>query len=452
MLSDITFIVNSVSTGIIFCSTITIFLIGWKYTSTRFFAIFWLAIFFFSFSYLLHMKYPETYPVVIISQFFIPAFYLLYLLVYRKEIFHISHISIFILPLSLSILYNYFVILDKNGINYIIYHLVVWPVLMIYTSIIYSRKRKEENSDNSEKNIIMTIITSVSVMPFILVNFILAVITKNSIVIVDVLPPCLAAASFLMLYFTFKKHILVIDKDHSFNMNFLKTSLNIEKRTLVEKLSANLIHEIKNPITAIQSLNQQLLKRSESMESWQVKKYLTIMESELKRLKELSESYLKNISTNDEDERSSIKLTDTLNSISKLFVFEFNKKGIDLSIDNAVSESYVSFNENHLRQILINLIYNAIQADATIIKIYCNPDNKTDIFIEDNGKGIKEADRNLLFKPFFSTKHDGTGLGLSICKEILNENLGDITLVESLPGKTVFKLVFNNNNTTKEDR
>jgi signal transduction histidine kinase len=125
------------------------------------------------------------------------------------------------------------------------------------------------------------------------------------------------------------------------------------------------------------------------MEQGQITKYLSIMEDELDRLKDLSDSYLKNVRTGDEGERHDIIIGDMITSIGRLFAVEMNKKEINLTIERSLDDLKINFNEGFLRQIFINLIYNAIQADAKNIVIYSNEEKSNDIFVEDDGTGIK---------------------------------------------------------------
>jgi nitrogen-specific signal transduction histidine kinase len=64
------------------------------------------------------------------------------------------------------------------------------------------------------------------------------------------------------------------------------------------------------------------------------------------------------------------------------------------------------------------------------------------ITVTDNGPGVPSSIRDTLFDPFVTCgKHDGLGLGLAMVREIAEEHLGSIQLMESRPGKTVFALL-----------
>ena len=76
-----------------------------------------------------------------------------------------------------------------------------------------------------------------------------------------------------------------------------------------------------------------------------------------------------------------------------------------------------------------------------VIEIWAEVEKKNYlIFVKDNGQGIINKEK--IFEPFFSTKPNGTGLGLSIITKILEIHNGNIKLVSSEPGETIFKIIF----------
>ncbi len=90
-----------------------------------------------------------------------------------------------------------------------------------------------------------------------------------------------------------------------------------------------------------------------------------------------------------------------------------------------------------MRQVLVNLLYNArdsMQPDGGEVAVRLEPrEGAVALVVADGGRGMDEATRRQLFRPFFTTRHGGTGLGLAIVKRIVEEHRGSVQ-VESAPG------------------
>ncbi|HEX9158500.1 MAG TPA: ATP-binding protein, partial [Syntrophales bacterium] len=96
----------------------------------------------------------------------------------------------------------------------------------------------------------------------------------------------------------------------------------------------------------------------------------------------------------------------------------------------------VDLDPRALRQALLNIIKNSFDAMPEGGKLTVSTAQKggrVEITISDTGKGISEENQELIFTPFFSTKHGGTGLGLSITSHIVKEHRGTIAF-KSYPG------------------
>jgi len=117
---------------------------------------------------------------------------------------------------------------------------------------------------------------------------------------------------------------------------------------------------------------------------------------------------------------------------------------VTLKEDLADDLPTVDCDYNQIKQVIINLLINALDAvdEYGLITVRSwHKKNKTYLAVEDNGKGISEEIIHNIFNPFFTTKTRGTGLGLAISKKIAREHGGDLT-VESTPGKgSIFTLV-----------
>ena len=95
---------------------------------------------------------------------------------------------------------------------------------------------------------------------------------------------------------------------------------------------------------------------------------------------------------------------------------------------------------SQLRQVLENLFRNAIEHGNADTIVVGDLSDESGLFVEDNGAGIPEDDRNAIFEWGFTTVSDGTGFGLAIVKEIVEAHDGEITVGESETGGARFEI------------
>ena len=100
--------------------------------------------------------------------------------------------------------------------------------------------------------------------------------------------------------------------------------------------------------------------------------------------------------------------------------------------------------EGQISQIFINLIKNALQAEAKHIRITAQlgKDDEVIIQVGNDGKPIPVSSQEQIFIPFFTTKKEGSGIGLSISRQIMRNHNGSINLLKSDASQTVFELRF----------
>lgn len=218
------------------------------------------------------------------------------------------------------------------------------------------------------------------------------------------------------------------------------------KLQLLGKLTASLIHEIRNPLSAIK-LNLDYLKMLESELSAEVNGSINDSSEAVERIQFLIESLL----SFSRKKSSDIMLTDineiTKNAIS-ILKGEIQKKNISLNLNLQSELPPVIFDSNKLLQVFLNLITNAMEAcnekGEVIINSKYDNNSKLNIVWEviDNGTGISEENKKKIFQEFYTSKINGTGLGLSVCKMLVEEYNAGISF-ESVMGKeTKFIITF----------
>lgn len=228
---------------------------------------------------------------------------------------------------------------------------------------------------------------------------------------------------------------LLYDKLQNSYQELLQTQQELikkEKLATLGELSSIIAHEIRNPLGTILNSISQVAKRIPSDFDQNVLLLLSIAKEEINRLNKLVVDLLQfarpgdplfNLYNLDELIKEAIK-------IAKQDEFYNDKIVIEFESQFPVHEVYVD--GERLRNVMINLIVNAIQSieKEGNIKITNKLEKKSiKITIQDNGKGIEERIITKIFDPFFSTKPSGTGLGLSIVKRLLEDRGGNITVI-----------------------
>jgi len=107
------------------------------------------------------------------------------------------------------------------------------------------------------------------------------------------------------------------------------------------------------------------------------------------------------------------------------------KKNVNLELSLKESLPHLHADRKLLQQLFWNIILNALQAtnDGGLVAVSTTSDNgSVTVTVRDNGKGISSAERENIFKPFYTTKHQGTGLGLTISRRIVEQHRGSIVL------------------------
>lgn len=221
-----------------------------------------------------------------------------------------------------------------------------------------------------------------------------------------------------------------------------------EKLSALGRFTAEVAHEIRNPLTAIGGFAKRLEKRLPG--GTRERDDAGIIVAEVARL----ERILKDTLTFSHETRTRLAYVDMNDAIAlaeRDFADACREKGISLEIRPDPSLPFCVADREQVRQALANLAMNAIDAmeagGGLTISTRTACDNgvrSITIDVADTGPGIPADLADRIFEPFYSTKKigHGTGLGLSICKKIMEEHRGWVQMTTS-PGKgSVFSLQF----------
>jgi signal transduction histidine kinase len=216
-----------------------------------------------------------------------------------------------------------------------------------------------------------------------------------------------------------------------------RQALETEHARSMQRLSASIAHEIRNPITAAKSLVQQMEEDPTSRENVE---YARVALEELERV-ERSVSHLLRFARDEEMSIAEIRLADVVDSALDTFRDRIERKGVTLARRHD-GPGEMEGDPEQLRRVAINLVANALDSleAAGVAKPRLDVSTGeslagTEVWlrVRDNGPGIEPEVRERLFSPFHSSKPGGNGLGLAICRKLVDAHGGSIE-VESAPG------------------
>jgi two-component system sensor histidine kinase PilS (NtrC family) len=215
---------------------------------------------------------------------------------------------------------------------------------------------------------------------------------------------------------------------------------NKEKWATIGELSANIAHEIRNPLASLRG-SIEILKEDKLPEKHK-EKLMNIALSEMDRLNNTISDFLA-YSSPKSLEMQLIDLHPVLDSTLELLINSENKGGISIKKDFK-GQLFTHADPEKIRQVFWNLGINAYEAMENGGELTVSTENTPPyitISFSDTGSGISQSDIEQIYYPFFTTKETGTGLGLSIAYRIIEEHNGRL-LVTSNPGiKTTFKII-----------
>jgi two-component system sporulation sensor kinase B len=214
-----------------------------------------------------------------------------------------------------------------------------------------------------------------------------------------------------------------------------------EKLNVISQLAASVAHEVRNPLTSVRGFLQ-LISDAENLKSSQ-KNYIEIAISELDHAQVIINDYLSLAKPNTEC-LSSINISDEVKKTIALMTSYSNIQNITIETD--IKDSlYIKGNKSEIKQVLVNIIKNGIEAMNTGGSLKVNTFEKQSVvYIEiiDSGKGMTKSQLKKLGTPFYTTKEKGTGVGLTISFQLIQAMKGRITVESEQGNGTTFTLEF----------
>ncbi|MFZ3590767.1 ATP-binding protein [Bacillus sp. DJP31] len=198
-----------------------------------------------------------------------------------------------------------------------------------------------------------------------------------------------------------------------------------EKLNTLGELAASIAHEVRNPLTVVKGFLQ-LMNEDEQNDN---KKYLSLVLSELERAEAIISDYL-NFAKPQLEIVEEFSLSEVIHENIALLEPLATKNGVVL-VESLEKNIIIETDRNKLKQALINIIKNAIEATndgGSVSAILKKEKHFAKIIIRDNGKGMTQEQVSRIGTLFYTTKDKGTGLG----------TLVSIRIIEAMKGKMTF--------------
>jgi len=220
-----------------------------------------------------------------------------------------------------------------------------------------------------------------------------------------------------------------------------KNMMHNDRLMTIGTLTAAVSHEIKNPLNSIM-LHADIL----AMKSKEHKDYTDKILADAERIKDIIDNTLNFSRLDDEQNYKEVNLNSFMADV-RLYASRTILKWTDIPLMMDVQDGLGTIYANpvHLEQIILNLVRNAVDAveesESPMLWIRAlRSEDKVIISVIDNGKGIPEQTKEMVFNEFYTTKTTGTGIGLYIVKELVNKYNGSIDFTSDSRHGTTFTI------------
>jgi len=216
------------------------------------------------------------------------------------------------------------------------------------------------------------------------------------------------------------------------------------KLAAVGEMAAGIAHELNNPLTTVTGFSEIVLEELSS--DSEHREELEMVLREARRASDVVRRLL-DFSRQGERVRTSADLNEIVKDVIALTRHLIQNNNVQLHTMLDEKLPWVSIDRDQMKQVLLNLIHNALQAmpsggELTVATMTSRREEREwiGLSIRDSGTGITSVDQDRIFEPFFTTKgdHGGTGLGLSVTYGIVSDHGGSIEVLSELNKGSTF--------------
>jgi len=208
------------------------------------------------------------------------------------------------------------------------------------------------------------------------------------------------------------------------------------KLAALGRLTANIAHEIRNPLSAVSHAAELLgVEQRGEMQT----RLIGIIGDNSRRINRLISEVLE-LGRRDRAQPEPLRLAEVIEAFVDEYAARDPALRAALAVSVAPADLRLSFDRAHLDRVLWNLVSNALRqcsGAAGSIRIEARPAaqrERSELHVVDDGAGIAPEQRVQVFEPFFTTHASGTGLGLYIARELCEANGAVLELLDNAPG------------------
>ncbi|BAN35913.1 integral membrane sensor signal transduction histidine kinase [Sulfuricella denitrificans skB26] len=220
------------------------------------------------------------------------------------------------------------------------------------------------------------------------------------------------------------------------DLSLMQVRAQQNKLAALGRLTANIAHEIRNPLSAINHATE-LLQEEPGKDATQTR-LLQIIHDNTHRLDRMVQDVLK-LNRRDRATPETFCMGTILHQFTERFC-QTEKIPSRVVVLDVADDLMVRFDRHHFDQVLWNLCSNAWRycqrrdGSIRLHAAFASPGNVVQLDVADDGPGVAEALRAQLFEPFFTTDSTGTGLGLYIARELCEANGATLDYIEAPQG------------------
>jgi len=238
--------------------------------------------------------------------------------------------------------------------------------------------------------------------------------------------------------------VVLVTRDVTGDVRARERLARSERLALVGQMLAQIAHEVRNPLNAL-SLNAELLSDElaalDPDHHTEAALLLQIISREIERLDSLTGRYLQLVRQPPPALRG-VDVAQVLREVVRLAAPEADAAGCTLELA-AVELGPQMLDGDHLRQAVLNVLRNAVQAPSQRVRVVLESDEaELRVVVSDDGPGLSDEAMRRASEPFFTTKASGTGLGLAVTRQLVEEQEGSLRLRAGGTGGLVVTLAF----------